>query len=176
MVGTSLSPPQTLRDLLAKVHLRLIVFAVILAAAGLTVSGVTAQQEAALTALDFKPVGENYELGLNERLLFDIDSSTIAGSAQASLTHLTEMFGQVGIHGAAIEGHTDSTGTAQHNKDLSMRRADAVKATLVHRDGGRWPAHLGQAGTAADHRRQPDGRGPVAKPPRGDYRHPEDAS
>ncbi len=131
MVGTSLSPPQTLRDLLAKVHLRLIVFAVILAAAGLTVSGVTAQQEAALTALDFKPVGENYELGLNERLLFDIDSSTIAGSAQASLTHLTEMFGQVGIHGAAIEGHTDSTGTAQHNKDLRLRRADAVKATLV---------------------------------------------
>ncbi len=34
------TPPQTLRDLLAKVHLRLILFAVILAAIGLTVSGV----------------------------------------------------------------------------------------------------------------------------------------
>jgi diguanylate cyclase len=36
----NLNPPQSLRDLLAKVHLRLIVFAVVLAAAGLTVSGV----------------------------------------------------------------------------------------------------------------------------------------
>lgn len=36
----NLNPPQSLRDLLAKVHLRLIIFAVVLAAAGLTVSGV----------------------------------------------------------------------------------------------------------------------------------------
>ncbi|MFM5894014.1 MAG: diguanylate cyclase domain-containing protein [Novosphingobium sp.] len=36
----NLNPPQSLRDLLAKVHLRLIVFAVVLAAVGLTVSGV----------------------------------------------------------------------------------------------------------------------------------------
>ncbi len=40
MAEISPPPPQTLRDLLAEVHLRLIVFAVILAAAGLTVSGV----------------------------------------------------------------------------------------------------------------------------------------
>ena len=36
----NLNPPQSLRDLLAKVHLRLIIFAVVLAAVGLTVSGV----------------------------------------------------------------------------------------------------------------------------------------
>jgi outer membrane protein OmpA-like peptidoglycan-associated protein len=30
-----------------------------------------------------------------------------------------------------IEGHTDSVGNAAHNKDLSKRRAEAVKAVLV---------------------------------------------
>lgn len=91
----------------------------------------TAQQTAALTALDFKQVGENYELGLNERLLFDIDSSNLTPSARETLGRITAAFGQVGIHGAALEGHTDSTGTAAHNRELSLRRAVAVKSALV---------------------------------------------
>lgn len=91
----------------------------------------TARQEAALTALEFKKVGENYEIGLPERLLFDIDSSALTLNARNSLGRITAAFADVGIHGAALEGHTDSTGTAAHNRALSLRRADAVKATLV---------------------------------------------
>jgi len=88
-------------------------------------------QVAALTAADFKPVGANYELGLNERLLFDIDSSTLSPPARATIDHLTSVLTQVGIHGAAVEGHTDSTGTFTHNRELSKRRAEVVKAELV---------------------------------------------
>ncbi|MFM5894013.1 MAG: OmpA family protein [Novosphingobium sp.] len=91
----------------------------------------TPQQAAALTALDFKPVGENYELGLNERLLFDIDSSNLTAAARQTLGHISATFKEVGIHGAALEGHTDSTGTAAHNRELSLRRAVVVKAALV---------------------------------------------
>jgi OOP family OmpA-OmpF porin len=91
----------------------------------------TPQQEAALTALDFKPVGQNYELGLNERLLFDIDSSNLTAPARDTLGRISTTFSQVGIHGAALEGHTDSTGTPQHNRALSLRRAKTVKSALV---------------------------------------------
>ena len=32
-----------------------------------------------------------------------------------------------------IEGHTDNVGSREHNRNLSQRRADAVKEFLVHR-------------------------------------------
>ncbi len=114
---------------------RLAIFAFLVLAACQTVPRpahrFTPQQAAALTALDFKPVGENYELGLNERLLFDIDSSTLTDNARQTLARITTAFSAVGIHGAALEGHTDSTGTAAHNRTLSLRRAEAVKAMVV---------------------------------------------
>ena len=88
-------------------------------------------QVAVLTAAEFKPVGDNYELGLNERLLFSIDSSTLSPPASETIDHLATVLKEVGIHGAAVEGHTDSTGSSAHNLDLSKRRADAVKAELV---------------------------------------------
>jgi outer membrane protein OmpA-like peptidoglycan-associated protein len=114
---------------------RLAILALVFLAACQTVPRIvhrfTLQQAAALTALDFKPVGENYELGLNERLLFDIDSSNLTAAARQMLGHISATFKEVGIHGAALEGHTDSTGAAAHNRELSLRRAVAVKAALV---------------------------------------------
>lgn len=47
-----------------------------------------------------------------------------------------------------IEGHTDSSGGAAHNLDLSARRAASVKAALVA--GGVPAAALGTQGFGAD--------------------------
>ena len=36
---------------------------------------------------------------------------------------------------AVVEGHTDSTGTAEYNMWLSERRANAVKSMLIQKHG-----------------------------------------
>ena len=49
----------------------------------------------------------------------------------AALDKLTRSLTSVGINGATVEGHTDSTGSAEYNQQLSERRAATVKAAMV---------------------------------------------
>jgi outer membrane protein OmpA-like peptidoglycan-associated protein len=93
--------------------------------------GFSKQQVAVLTNEGFKPVEENYELGLDDRVLFEVDKSDLSGEAVAILGRLTKVLLGVGIHGAGVEGHTDSTGSDDYNQALSERRAASVKAQIV---------------------------------------------
>jgi OOP family OmpA-OmpF porin len=93
--------------------------------------GFSKAQVAALTTEGFKPVEENYELGFDDRVLFEVDKSDLSGEAVAILDRLTKVLLGVGIHGAGVEGHTDSTGSDDYNQALSERRAAAVKAQIV---------------------------------------------
>lgn len=94
-------------------------------------SAFSAAQVAALTDAGFKPVGENFELGISDRVLFAVDQSDLVPETASVITRLATTFGSVGIHGAAVEGHTDSTGASAYNQALSERRAVSVKAELV---------------------------------------------
>ncbi|WP_374950356.1 OmpA family protein [Mucilaginibacter sp.] len=75
-----------------------------------------------------------YSLG--ENVLFAPDASTIQSSAEDKLkiisASLAKRFknSQIGIY-----GHTDSTGTAGHNKALGADRANAVKNWMVTNGG-----------------------------------------
>jgi OOP family OmpA-OmpF porin len=93
--------------------------------------GFSPRQAEALAANDFKQVGDNYELGLSERVLFEVDKSDLTPQAVATVDKLAQVFLSVDIHGAGVEGHTDSTGTRDYNQQLSERRAASVKAELV---------------------------------------------
>lgn len=93
--------------------------------------GFSKRQVAVLTQNGFKPEGENYELGLSDRVLFDVDKADLKPEMTATLDQLTRSLSGVGIHGAAVEGHTDSTGADEYNQALSDRRAQAVKARIV---------------------------------------------
>lgn len=93
--------------------------------------GFSAKQVAALTAEDFKQVGDNYELGMSDRVLFDVDKSDLVPEAAAKVDRLAGVLKSVDIHGAGVEGHTDSTGTSEYNQQLSERRAASVKAEFV---------------------------------------------
>ncbi|MBA4161497.1 MAG: cell envelope biogenesis protein OmpA [Novosphingobium sp.] len=93
--------------------------------------GFSAKQVAALTQEEFKPVGDNYELGLSDRVLFEVNRSELAPEAAERIGKLAGVLKSVDINGAGVEGHTDSTGSDQYNQQLSERRAATVKAEFV---------------------------------------------
>jgi len=64
-------------------------------------------------------------------ILFDTDSDRLkpeSASVIKSIARGLEMNPNLKVE---IDGHTDSTGAAEHNMDLSKRRAEAVKTVLV---------------------------------------------
>ncbi len=66
---------------------------------------------------------------LSGDVLFDFDKDSIRREADALLAGLAERI-RAEFAGAAIrvEGHTDAKGSDAYNQDLSVRRADSVKA------------------------------------------------
>lgn len=93
--------------------------------------GFSEKQVAALTGAEFKPVGDNYELGLSDRVLFAVNQSELSSDAVATIDKLAVVLTGVDIHGAGVEGHTDSTGADDYNQQLSERRAASVRAELA---------------------------------------------
>ena len=59
-------------------------------------------------------------------ILFDVNEATLKPEAQLVLAKLAGILLIMPEQAATIEGHTDSTGDAGYNLDLSQRRADAV--------------------------------------------------
>lgn len=94
-------------------------------------TGFSAKQVAVLTQEEFKPVGENYELGLSDRVLFEVDKSDLAPEAVTRISKIAAALKSVDIDGAGVEGHTDSTGSDDYNQQLSERRAASVKIEFV---------------------------------------------
>lgn len=68
---------------------------------------------------------------------FEYDSARLTGDSTAQLTELGKALTDERLFGEAfvIEGHADAHGDDQYNKDLSLRRATAVKDFLVDRFG-----------------------------------------
>ncbi len=70
-------------------------------------------------------------------VLFEVDRAELRQGAQRELDKLAATLQDHTDFDLAIEGHTDSTGTAAHNQDLSERRAASVRNYLVARGIGR---------------------------------------
>ena len=74
---------------------------------------------------DYKPAGDVV-------VLFKFNSSKLTDDAKQQLDELgSAKMGSMKRYFVAIQGFTDSTGTAEHNLDLSRRRAEAVQTYLV---------------------------------------------
>ncbi len=73
-------------------------------------------------------------------ILFDTDSDRVKPESAAVIQSIAKGLMQATDANFEIDGHTDSTGVAAHNMELSKRRAEAVKAILVSQfsiDAGR---------------------------------------
>ena len=64
---------------------------------------------------------------------FDFDKAVIQPDSDALLDDITTALKQFPKWRLRITGHTDSTGDAAYNEQLSMNRADAIKQALVER-------------------------------------------
>ena len=75
--------------------------------------------------------GEGILVKFDSGILFDVDKTNVKPVAQTSLKKLAVSLQNNPQTNIMVVGHTDSTGTAEHNMDLSIRRAGAVKSFLV---------------------------------------------
>lgn len=75
------------------------------------------------------------EVILPADVLFDFDKAEIRAEAQGPLRELAQLLRDKAKRSITVIGHTDAVGNDGYNQKLSERRADAVKAWLVKREG-----------------------------------------
>lgn len=68
---------------------------------------------------------------VNVKISFDFDSAALAPSEKVKLTNLCEAMKAVDVSVFQIIGHTDSSGSASYNQNLSLLRAQEVKRHMV---------------------------------------------
>jgi outer membrane protein OmpA-like peptidoglycan-associated protein len=64
-------------------------------------------------------------------VLFNVDRAELSAEGMRTAQKVADVLMQEPQSVVLIEGFTDSTGTSQHNLDLSLRRAESVRAALV---------------------------------------------
>ena len=76
-------------------------------------------------------VGEGIQVTFASGLLYDFDSDAVKPTARTNLLSLSQSLDKYPGSDLLILGHTDSVGTDDYNKRLSVRRADAAAEYLV---------------------------------------------
>ena len=75
--------------------------------------------------------GEGILVKFDSGILFDTDKADLKPAARTNLDGLAASLQKNPQTNITIVGHTDNTGTAEHNMDLSVRRAEAVKSYIA---------------------------------------------
>lgn len=76
-------------------------------------------------------VGSSTTLTLASDVFFDFDKATLTTNAVADLDSAAVRLRSSGVAKARIDGHTDALGAVEYNRDLSRRRAEAVRDALA---------------------------------------------
>lgn len=74
-----------------------------------------------------KLAGDILRVTMTEQTAFEIDSAEIKPGFHSTMDKIGSVVNRYGKTHLTIVGHTDSTGSTQHNQGLSQRRAQAVQ-------------------------------------------------
>lgn len=75
--------------------------------------------------------GQELIVTMPDGILFDVDSAAIRASLQSDIRALAQNLQAYPNTTVDVIGHTDNTGSAGYNQDLSARRAQAVAGVLL---------------------------------------------
>ena len=109
------------------------------ALAGASVGAYMDRQEAKLraelerTGVSVTRIGNNITLNMPGNITFATNSADLNASFFDVLTSVGKVLNEFDKTVIEVAGHTDSTGSAEYNQQLSERRADAVAAYLKTR-------------------------------------------
>jgi outer membrane protein OmpA-like peptidoglycan-associated protein len=74
--------------------------------------------------------GDKLYVALPSGILFDVDKAAVKPDARNSIVTAADVLKKYPDTYITVEGHTDSTGSADHNQKLAERRASAVRDLL----------------------------------------------
>jgi len=90
-----------------------------------------AEMQRDLEGAKIERVGEGIIITFESGLLFEVDQSSLSDQAKQNLGDLARILNKYDDTNILVEGHTDSSGDAAYNDQLSVRRAESVATYLA---------------------------------------------
>ncbi|MEU1788262.1 OmpA family protein [Streptomyces sparsogenes] len=92
-----------------------------------------AEPEVRFPAISERPTGRGTTINLPGSVLFATDRAELSSAAHAALDDAARRIRDLHPLSVAVSGHTDSRGSEQHGRELSLARARAVRSALQQR-------------------------------------------
>jgi outer membrane protein OmpA-like peptidoglycan-associated protein len=90
-----------------------------------------AEMQRDIEGAEVQRIGEGIKITFDSGILYDIDKSDLRPASKTSLAKLAKILNKYPDTNILIEGHTDDTGTDEHNMILSKERAQSVSLYLA---------------------------------------------
>ncbi len=89
------------------------------------------EMQADLEGAKIERVGEGIKITFDSGILYDVNKATLRSEAKMNLDKMAAILNKYPDTNILIEGHTDATGTDEHNLELSRNRASSVSNYLA---------------------------------------------